>query len=94
MGMIASYQCRACGYDSGELGVGIAPNPRRHDPVLVSCAKCQELSTVHRPKVKKGCPKCQGPLVQHPSWEVEGDEGPPCPRCGKLTERKSVGMWD
>ena len=59
MGAIASFTCESCGYDSGELTLGIPPDPKRYDPVLVSCPKCKRLDSVHRPKIKKGCTKCK-----------------------------------
>ncbi len=46
MGLIAKFECAACGYEAKELTLGPAPYPKEFDPRLVSCASCKTLRVV------------------------------------------------
>jgi predicted RNA-binding Zn-ribbon protein involved in translation (DUF1610 family) len=89
VGGILEYVCEACGYHSDRLILGPAPYPDKYDPVLVSCAECKQLHSVHKPKVNDGCPKCGSEL------RVENQDGKvKCPSCGKRLRREVAALWD
>lgn len=89
VGLLASYECAACGYRTKELTLGPGPDRATFDPTLVSCPSCKTLRVVDARAVPAGCAAHRKPFVVH-----EDEQHPPCPRCGTPLTQNPSALWD
>lgn len=89
MGIMVSFECAACGYETEELGIGLAPHPDEYDPRLVSCAQCRTLRVLDVRDVARGCRRHRCAFVAH-----DDEECVPCPRCAVTLRCVPHALWD
>ncbi len=93
MGSIVEFNCRSCGFTSGNLSVGWGKAGRtRFWGGLGVCSTCKRLSVVdlavkldmHR------CKECQSQLTL-----LEGvAQDIPCPACNTILRSTNLGIWN
>jgi uncharacterized CHY-type Zn-finger protein len=89
MGLIAKFECIACGYETKERTLGPAPYPQEFDPRLVSCASCKTLRVLDVLVAARGCGRHKKAFVIH-----EDEDNVSCPRCGATMRCGAEALWD